>query len=312
MGRLTYLLFFAAFSLAACETAVDIALPEEEPRLVINSLFHADSLWAVEVSTSRGVLSSEDPEPILSAAVEILENGTVVETLIPERTSGLYRSRRHRPQVGGTYAIRASAPGFPPAEATASVPEPQPFSIETRRLQPRDTDYPDFQEYEVTVTFSDPGGAANYYALGLYSLIEANGSDGPVRAYSSIGFSSGDAVLRENRLVDDDLFEVDGDPFYDRAYFSDALIDGQTYALKIRTSSYYDGPDEPGVERRQLRRDRVAIQRLLRIPPHARAFGLHGREPFCRAGLGVLERPERLRHLCRLHHLDGAPPLRYG
>lgn len=249
MHRLTCLLLLATLSLAACETAVDIALPEPEPQLVINSLFHADSLWAVGVSENRSVLSSEEPEPVTSATVEILESGEVVETLTyqPSRNDPgvlpLYRSDRHRPQAGRTYTIRVAAPGFPTAEATASVPEPLPFSIDARRVQPR-ADVPlGVQAHEITVAFSDPAGTANYYALAVYRIIQTRSAGGLRRAYSSTGFSSGDAVLRENRLVDDDLFEVDGDPFYDRAYFSDAAIDGQTCALKMRALTY----DEPGV-----------------------------------------------------------------
>ena len=241
MNRLISLLL-AALALAACETAVDIALPEEEPRLVVNALFHADSLWAVGVSASRSVLTDVRPEPVTQATVEVLEGGEVVETLAYRRASDLYRSRRHRPQAGRTYTVRVSAPGFPTAEATATVPEPLPFSIDVRRVEDGYDAPSDVQAHEIAVTFSDPGGTANYYALGVYRIIEI----GRVRAYSSIGFSSGDAVLRENRLVDDDLFEVDGDPYYDRAYFDDDAIDGETYTVTIRAASF----DEPGVDDR--------------------------------------------------------------
>ncbi|MGI9175802.1 MAG: DUF4249 family protein, partial [Rhodothermales bacterium] len=151
-----YLLLFAAFPLAACETAVEIELPEEEPRLVINSLFQTGNLWAVEVSESQSVLSDDALEPVTSATVEIMEDGEVVETLVyePQRADRLfvpplYRSRQHRPEAGRTYTIRASAPGFPTAEATAQVPEPLPFSVRIDRVEPRDEFSPGLQEHEM-------------------------------------------------------------------------------------------------------------------------------------------------------------------
>ena len=242
-------LLLAAFSLTACETAVEIDLPEEEPRLVLNSLFQAGSLWAVGVSESQSVLSNKPLKAVTTATVEIVESGSVVETLTyePERVdrpfvSPLYWGRRHRPEAGRTYTIRAAAPGFPTAEATAYVPPPLPLSVRVDRTQTVDT-YFGAQDHEITVTFSDPAGTADYYALAVYRVIDRGSGDG-AGVYSSIGFSSGDAVLRENRLVDDDFFEVDGDPFYDRAYFSDASIDGQAHTFKIRTSTY----DEEGLD----------------------------------------------------------------
>ena len=250
MHRPAYLLLFATLLLAACETAVEIELPEEEPRLVLNSLFQAGSLWAVEVSESQSVLSDEGLALIPSATVEILEGGEVVETLAYEPSPAdrpfvpaLYRSRGHRPEPGRTYTVRASAPGFPTAEATTSVPIPPPLSLRIDRVQLREDLSPGVQEHGLSITFFDPDSAANYYALAVYRVINARNAEGS-DVYGSIGFSSGDAVLRENRLVDDDFFEVDGDPLYDRAYFSDASIDGQAHTFKIRTATF----DEEGVD----------------------------------------------------------------
>ena len=240
MNRLISLLLCATLGLAGCETTVDIAIPEHEPRLVVNGLFYADSLWTVEVSESVGVLSSEDLDAVTSATVEVLEGGEVVETLTGGRTSGLYRSDRHRPQPGRTYTVRVTAPGFPTAEATALIPKPVPITISSQRVTSGGGDY-DRRPFELTLTFSDPASEPNYYALTVLQILDEESPDGRRRHVWAQTFSSADPVLRENR-IDDEFFDPEAELYYERAYFSDASVDGRTVRLRIRTR-FYNEPE---------------------------------------------------------------------
>ena len=237
-------LLFATLSLAACETTVDIALPEHEPQLVVSSLFAADSLWAVGVGTSQSVLSSGSPTPVGSdATVEILEDGAVVETL-ERRTSGpdgfsLYRSRRHRPQAGRSYTLRATASRFEAAEATAILPTPVPLATKVRQVEVPET-YGEARSYEITVSIPDPGGEANYYGLATYQFYYGGvgGANGEVilrREVGFAGYTSADPLLRENR-PEEDFLEPEADIYYTLAYFTDETFDGQTYTLRLRTT----------------------------------------------------------------------------
>ena len=219
------LLLLPLLALVACDSAFEAELPAQEPRLVIEALFAADSLLTLQVHQSASVLDGPSNESVTGATVEIFEDGVPVGT-------ATYVERRLRfvsgvrPRAGRTYRLRVSAPGFATVEAEDTVPLPPPFTVELVRGEtPTDPDRDRVDR--VTVRFSDPMGA-DYYAL--YGISEMVFDSGEVR-YGAFGFGSTDPIFSDGNLVD--LLGDFETPFYGRALFESRTFDGQSVAIGI-------------------------------------------------------------------------------
>lgn len=149
--KYAFLLSFVSF--VSCVEEIDMTTFEHDSNLVVNSLFSPDSNFYVRVSKSAGIGSEfdqnyfydfdtaneKDPEwyglnrwycdavKVDDATVEIWENGSFVENLIPGNF-GLFYSNNFSPTENNNYEIRVSAPGFTIVTSEDSVPEKVVFS----------------------------------------------------------------------------------------------------------------------------------------------------------------------------------------
>lgn len=164
------LLVFFAFG---CEKVINVDIPEHTPVLVPNSRFTTDSLWFVHMSKSVSVLQSDDPEAVENARVEIYEDGVLLDTLT-HFGDGLYLSMAGAsPEVGKTYSMIASAPGFESVSAVSAVPA----MVEITDVAIEDSvssvgGFGESYTSEIRVTFNDPPGP-NYYILSLVRTVIA-------------------------------------------------------------------------------------------------------------------------------------------
>lgn len=229
MRNLSFLLpalLAAALLGAGCEQAVEVDLPDHEPQLVVQSLFTPDSAWSAFVTHSVGYTESRDPGPVFDASIEVLE-GDVRADVLTHVGQGRYEGSR-RPQPGRFYTLRASAPGYAAVEATALLP-PAPASLgvvlNTDPSQRRST---------ATITFEDSAESRGYYALDVIARYEREGPGGQVFVDEfSVGFESRDPIL-----IGIDALEG-GDSYFERAYFDDALFDGETASISITLFDFY-------------------------------------------------------------------------
>lgn len=224
--------------LTACETSFETDLPTHEPVLVVNGLFAADSTWAVHITKTapRGHLRTDDP--VEDAHIEILRGGQVIERLRPfkqnigtphESFSDVYFSPTGRPEEGGTYMLRIAAPGFPPAEAVAFVPQSVPVAVKDVEITWEDGDA---RLAEISLQFSDPPSVANYYLLKLWEEVTFADSTRQSRT-NPRSFRSTDPLLLGDDY--DRVLAGEREPYYPRAVFSDRTIDGRTREVLIRT-----------------------------------------------------------------------------
>lgn len=224
MKRLLYILVFGLI-LSACELTVPIELPDQTPRLVINSFLYADSqsiqAW---ISRSYGMYDAYSDDSVAGVQVFCsVDNQPEVEM---SRTKGfvfvpnVFSDSSLPISAGRTYRIRATAPGFPEAYGETTIPQQVAISqasvIKQERIVEGDT------LDAVDLTFTDPAGGDNRYAL----LIRAN--DG-FAGYYEVCYQTSDPLL-----ADTDPFSGGGSFTYlCRGRFRDDLIDGRTYTLRI-------------------------------------------------------------------------------
>lgn len=162
--------------IVSCETFLELELPDNEPRLVINALLEPSSPIFVHVTSSNSILEEDEFEIIPDAMVTVTdEEGRIhsLQFIKPNEWApnyGYYTSEAFDPTPGSTYLVETSKSGFETASSQATIPlKPQIKSFSFRDLprdQPRDIYYPS-TEVEFTLVFDDPAGE-NFYEIELY------------------------------------------------------------------------------------------------------------------------------------------------
>lgn len=158
----------------SCETTIKFKGDGADPKIVIYSLLHPDSLISVSVAVSHAVFDERyEPEQITDAVVRVYRDGALLETLdyvppepvpdyMPEVTHSRYVSEVIRPLPGSTYRIEVVVSGLTTASGEAMLPDPVPIirfdtSSVIREWGER--------QLVVKIKFQDPAGAENLYRL---------------------------------------------------------------------------------------------------------------------------------------------------
>ena len=233
MKRTGLLLIIAAVLASACETTLNVELPDHPPQMTVNGFFRPGAVWEVQLNEARSVADGEAAiRNITNATVEILHDGGTPLRLL-YAGSGFYRALSASPFPGRTYTVRATAPGYEPVEATDTVPDPVPvtFVYQITRL---DTLLENISaDIDVTIQLDDPPDQDEYYRLFvLYRVVEKRTGE---YAFFTYQFKVDDeAILAENG----DPFEFDtgGANTLFNAVFNDALFDGEHREITLSLS----------------------------------------------------------------------------
>jgi len=249
-----FLIIISLLSFTSCIEEIDMTTFEHDPKLVVNSLFSADSNFYVRVSKSTGIGSefeypnlyvndsSYDPEwgglngwycdavKVDNPIVEIWENGTYVKNLL-EGEYGLFYSENLSPQPNNVYEIKVSAPGFETVLAKDSVPE----KIEITNIEfayVGDCFGDDSHYTKINIEFVDPPGLENYYEILCPNPNYVYYSDnrGLINTVGYMELKTDDAVL----LAENENNYMHG------FVFSDKIIDGHKNVRTIYVRQFLD------------------------------------------------------------------------
>ncbi len=200
-----YITAFFCFALVSCETVIDIELPEEPSKLVLNCYFTPDSVWVADLSASKPILSSDELPQIDGADIFVSnEDGEIFNMEPLPGQPGLY-SFNQETLPNQAYTINVSAQGFANIVASSKVPEATMItSVDTGSV----TFTRGFGEQEVSVTIQDPPGVRNYYELQLF-LQADNGAGGLTSFGLPFSFANEDIFSFEDGqgLIDDTRFD---------------------------------------------------------------------------------------------------------
>jgi len=170
-----YILILVSFiALASCDQFIEVELPGQEPRMVLNALLDPTDTLKVFLTKSKGVLESgnywEDFELVEGANVYIKDQqGQIfpmgyIDRSRPYETNAFYYLNGHDFMEGQTYEIIAEKEGFPTVSSMQRLPTIIPInSIEMVNLGPVEG-LENHNLFEVTVKFDDPPGN-NFYEL---------------------------------------------------------------------------------------------------------------------------------------------------
>lgn len=165
---------FGLLVLLSCEQFLEVDLPGQEPRLVLNALLDPSDTLKVYLTRSRGILEGREYEEFFDL---ISDADVYLETETGERHPLEYvdRSRPFDPnafyllsdfvfQPNQSYRLVAEAPGYETIRTSQVVPAQVPIqSVEMTRLGP-DGSWGNSELVEFRVRFTDPPGR-NFYEL---------------------------------------------------------------------------------------------------------------------------------------------------
>lgn len=209
-----------------CEKEIPFDAEVKERKIVVNSLFQPDSIWAVKVGYSLSVIDQGYPGLLDGATVEVFdEGGTRIDSL-EMGIDQVYRSPSGlRPQAGARYTIRASKAGFETVSSSNYCPSPVSIiSWDTAKVSSPDG----YDEMEITVTIADPSTEENYYGLVVTaSAVEVYGTDTSYYSFNVQMYSN-------DPIVEQGVETVPGErPFFNELLFVDKHFSGQTYTMKF-------------------------------------------------------------------------------
>jgi hypothetical protein len=230
---LSYLI--TALWVSGCETVITLDIPVSEPKLVVNCLFSADSVWRARITESQHVLDNAPTKAITNASVQVLVHGSPVETL-QHLGSGTYAGG-FMPLPGESYEIRVTAPGYDEVHATDIVPQAtEIMALDTAMVTSEGMLY-----MECRLKFTDDGSQANFYKVDI---------TGQWWEYEYDHFGN---VIDSFMYVEPLYFEANdvilgGDGLFSglSAIFSDDLFQGKVITAPLLVSGYYftGSPDQ--------------------------------------------------------------------
>lgn len=227
----------------SCETTEKIDdFPLRPSKLVVNSYFSADSVWAIQVSKSLSVLDNADLQMVNNVSIDVFKNDELIDTIRGPGQDGWYRSDLSLPEAGENYSINVSTPDFSSVIYAEDIaPEPVPISKVSFTLIDSSFYYDHYltetgDEYytriygmvegRFNITISDPAAMENYYQLSLYAYNEGyyyhEDSIISYREKRQIYFTTNDPVAGDN-----------DDSHRSSLLFSDDIFNGQNYQLKV-------------------------------------------------------------------------------
>ncbi|PSL49960.1 uncharacterized protein DUF4249 [Chitinophaga niastensis] len=151
----------------SCEKRVDIKLPYDGDKIVVNSLIQPDSVIYIRVTRSvpSNVYDDNGFTEITNAAVTLEENGVVLTPLQWQEIKGHgYFVSTQKAILGKQYTVRVAAAGMQPVMATDTLPAAPDVSMAAAQRN----------SSRVRFTLKDRPDAADFYRIRIF----AYGPDG--------------------------------------------------------------------------------------------------------------------------------------
>lgn len=224
--------------LSSCETVSEIQLPHKIPRPVINCKFYPDSVWFMSVTMSKSVLESSPyvNDQLKNASVTITSNDGESfeipyfvfqqgETVFREG----YRSQGFYPQTGKNYTLQVTIPGYETVAAESNVPPTVDINnvIITSPLVEN-------EPIHARISFNDPIGRINYYAIAVYYLWEYTYVEGNEQV-TRMSFTEANLEMEKSEGP------LNNSPTIPKEVLvSDNLFDGLTHSIPIIIQPSYN------------------------------------------------------------------------
>lgn len=159
--------FILIFILVGCETQVPFELPVIEPKLVINSVFSADSLFKINITASKPNNSKDfylqqKFDYVQNAEIFVTQNN-VLYSDFEYKENGFYVSKSFIPKTESKCELKVSAKGYKTVQAQSSIP----YKIKIDSFYYSYISHPDIGDniLKINLIWNDPPDENYYYIL---------------------------------------------------------------------------------------------------------------------------------------------------
>jgi predicted glutamine amidotransferase len=218
-GTIFFIICVGLLLLVGCTKIIEIDLPNAPNKLVVNCFFSTGDKFIVHLSHSQNILN-EDSTIIKNGNIKLYVND-IYQGSLKYIADGIYSHDTIIARPGIKYKLVALAPGYDQVEAEDTAPTPT--IIDSVSYDPKA--YPDSEGnnfYKVELLLQDNASKRDYYEIILkyyktadqYSVIRLRGD------YEQVIMNEGDEEFYSGICI-----------------FSDELINGSKYWLKMKTST---------------------------------------------------------------------------
>ena len=158
--KFTSIILSFVLILSSCQKDLKIGQEDFEARLVVNSIFSPDSLWSINVSTTKNIFDSESQiENIVDAKVILEDRSLNIDIPIENLGNGVYSSIGFLPKEGHQYEIFVQKEGYERAHSFTYVPSYAKVEISKKEVVNTFNDV----VYKLSIDIEDDPNQQNYY-----------------------------------------------------------------------------------------------------------------------------------------------------
>lgn len=217
-----------AMFLVACSKRVEIRLPYEGDKIVVNTLIQPDSVVYIRVTRSvpSNVFDDSGYEDIPGAAVTLTADGAPVSPLQLQEIKGLFYYVSAQKAIRGKhYEVQVTAPGLQSVTATDTLPA-SPL-IKNAGAQKNSN--------RVQFTLTDCPGTGDYYRIRIY-VSDTSGAQGSFR------------LFRLDPAFNNNLVDFFAKSSFNSLVMSDERFDGKEVNFVLQTTDVITGNSRVTVE----------------------------------------------------------------
>ncbi len=228
--------------LVSCERAVQVNIPYDGDKIVLNSIMLQDSNIYVQIFKTAKLSRVYNSTTPTGAAVKLFENGIFVENLNLKNINGTnYFASLTKAKPNGNYTIKATANNLPPAEGQDVLPTKPLCKGISNVYTPNNNNVGNGYNYKVQIKINDPANQTNYYAIKLHRADTNTAPTGPrfiVDKNSRYYFT---ADVLNNATSFGAIFGGDDDS---EAYFTDENFNGKDLTVSLNYYNYNSNIDK--------------------------------------------------------------------
>jgi hypothetical protein len=220
-----------ALLLAACSSEINIWVDPLSPCAVLNASLSQDSVITAQISRTLNGLPPSGSLFINDAGIEVFINGHPRGLMQKDAAPGQYILPDCYPAAGDHVRMSVVTPDYEPLSAAVTLPaRPLILSVDTQTLKTA----AGRQIVNMQLHLKDPPGEKNYYMLSALARTTLTGADGIRTDVSPLNI-----IHDEEWLLEEVVYEYAYDslgvyyPLHSYQIFTDELIDGAEYTLKI-------------------------------------------------------------------------------
>ncbi|MFC2086499.1 DUF4249 domain-containing protein [Bacteroidota bacterium] len=221
--------------LTSCEKVIDIDIPDNDRKIVINGFINPESLFSVNVSKSLNILDIREVKYLDNVTVNVYENDLFIEAL-NYISNGNYKSNTFYPMAGNNYKVEVLSPDLQTATASNTIPinNINEMVIDTL-FTIYETQFEANTALECNISFDDPA-EENYYwfnVTGQWAWYDWN----PYTQEEIIYKSRGNMQFESNDPIIDSWVNESFD-----FVFSDELFNGKNidFSVYLYEHQFYD------------------------------------------------------------------------